>query len=78
MEGDVLRLRGERRTEEHDRHRTEIRYGSFERLVSLPPGTTPQDVTATYADGVLTVSMPMGAPATPAKIPVTHRDVPAE
>lgn len=80
----VLRLHGERRSETHDQHRTEIRYGSFERVVTLPPGTTAQDVEAAYVDGVLTVSMPRESPAHPEahwslesetgshKVPVAH------
>jgi hypothetical protein len=60
-----LRLHGERRAEEHDRYRTEIRYGSFDRVLTLPAGTKPEDVTAEHADGVLTVSMP--AATTPAR-----------
>lgn len=75
----ILRLSGERRAEEHAEHRTEIRYGSFERVLSLPRGTRPEDVTAEYTDGVLTVSMPTGTePDSPRKIPVTHRELPAE
>lgn len=78
VEGTTLRLRGQRRAEEHDEHHTEIRYGSFERLVTLPAGTKPEDVEATYADGVLTVTMPTRAPAATTKVPITHRELPAE
>lgn len=78
VDGGILRLRGERRAEEHDEHHTEIRYGSFERVIALPPGTTPQDVNAEYVDGVLTVSMPTKASVASTKIPVTHRELPAE
>ena len=77
VHGNLLRLRGERRAEEHDQHRSEIRYGSFERLITLPRGTRPEDVTAEYVDGVLTVSMPMTGAEEPTSIPVTHRE-PAE
>ena len=78
VDGGLLRLHGQRRAEEHDRHHTEIRYGSFERVLTLPTGTQPEDVTAEYADGVLTVSMPAATQATPQAIPVTHRELPAE
>jgi HSP20 family protein len=78
VDDGLLRLHGERRAEEHDRYRTEIRYGSFDRVLSLPAGTKAEDVTAEYADGVLTVSMPAPAPAPPQEIPVTHREVPVE
>ena len=73
-----LRLHGQRRAEEHDRYRTEIRYGSFERVLTLPSGTKPEEITVEYADGVLTVSMPAVTQAAPQKIPVTHRELPVE
>lgn len=38
--------------------RTVSHYGSFERVLTLPPGARPEDVSAHYADGVLTVTMP--------------------
>ena len=78
VDDGVLRLHGERRAEEHDRYRTEIRYGSFDRVLSLPAGTKAEDITAEYADGVLTVSLPAPAPAEPQAIPVTHRELPVE
>jgi HSP20 family protein len=78
VDDGLLRLHGERRAEQHDRYRTEIRYGSFERVLSLPAGTKPEDVTAEYADGVLTVSMPLATTTAPQQIPVTHREPPVE
>ena len=78
VDGSTLHLHGQRREEEHDDYRTEIRYGSFERLIALPPGTTAADVRAEYADGVLTVSMPAQVPPSPTRIPVTHRELPVE
>jgi HSP20 family protein len=70
----LLKLRGERREEQHDKHRTEIRYGSFERVLALPRGTKPEDVKADYADGVLTVSVPTDGSEEPQAIPVTHQE----
>lgn len=78
VDGGVLTLHGERRAEQHDEHRTEIRYGSFERILALPPGTKPEDVQAGYADGVLTVSMPAASSAEPHTIAITHRELPVE
>lgn len=72
VEGSVLRLRGERRTEKHEEHRSEIRYGSFSRVLTLPPGTRAEDVTAEYADGVLTVTMPSSGTSGARKIPIAH------
>ena len=78
VDDGLLRIHGERRAEDHDQYRTEIRYGSFDRVLTLPVGTKPEDVTAEYADGVLTVSMPAATPAAPQEIPVTHRELPVE
>ena len=78
VDGGVLKLRGERREEQHDEHRTEIRYGKFERVLTLPQGTKPEDVKAEYADGVLTVSVPAAGATEPQSIPVTHRELPIE
>jgi HSP20 family protein len=65
----VLTLRAERheRAEESNAsgYRTEFRYGSFERRVRLPQGTSAEVVSATYRDGVLEVRMPAPASVTP-------------
>jgi HSP20 family protein len=59
---------------EKDSYRSEFRYGSFVRSIRLPEGCREQDITATYADGVLEVRLPMGGPAPPeaVKIPVSR------
>lgn len=58
-----LVISGERRTETgsgEDRfYRSEREYGSFYRSVPLPEGAKLEDVQATFADGVLEVSVPM-------------------
>ena len=38
-------------------HRSEFRYGVFSRTLSLPADANPDDVTAGYADGILTVTV---------------------
>ncbi len=43
-------------------YRSEFRYGSFVRSVTLPAGASDDDVTASYADGVLEVRVPVGEP----------------
>jgi HSP20 family protein len=63
----VLRLHAERR-EEHtddgtDGYRSEFRYGSFDRTLRLPAGTTKEEVAATYRDGILEVHIPMNGDA---------------
>ncbi len=59
---DALVIRGETRREE-DReeggwHRTERRYGRFERVIPLPPGTRPDDARANFRNGVLELRLP--------------------
>jgi len=72
VDEEVLRLHGQRHAEKHDQHHTVIRYGTFERIMSLPLGTRPEDVEAEYVDGVLTVSIPLESPAASAKALPTH------
>ena len=77
VEGDVLRLRGERRMHreeaDQDRFRSEFSYGSFTRQLPVPPSTTEDDINASYEDGILEVRIPIGDEEPSAKrIPVTR------
>ncbi len=54
----VLRIRAERRYEKKDRTRSEFRYGSFERAITVPRDVKPDDIHAIYKDGILEVSVP--------------------
>jgi HSP20 family protein len=69
-----LELSGERTKEKeetaNDFHRREREYGRFYRAVPLPQGVKLDDVKATFADGVLEVSIPL-----PAKPAATARKV---
>jgi HSP20 family protein len=60
-----LAISGERKREEEEKkeqfYRCEREYGSFYRAVPLPEGVTLEDVKATFADGVLEVSVPLPA-----------------
>ena len=60
-----LALSGERRREtdekKDDFFRSEREYGSFYRAIPLPDGVKLEDVKATFADGVLEVSVPLPA-----------------
>jgi HSP20 family protein len=60
-----LALSGERKRETEDTkdnlYRCERESGSFYRAVPLPKGVSIEDVTATFADGVLEVSVPLPA-----------------
>jgi HSP20 family protein len=74
----LVHISGERTEKEEERKngsfRSEFRYGKFERTVSLPAGTTSDDVTATYEDGVLEVRMPVRTEVEQAaKIPVQRK-----
>jgi len=74
--GDVLTVKGSREekheTEKADFFRRELRYGSFERVITLPAGIKAEDLKATYRDGVLelTASMPQEAAPKEVKIQV--------
>ena len=61
LNADSLTIRGQRQEEERDRTHHEFHYGSFSRTVPLPRGVKPEDVKASYADGVLEVRIPMPA-----------------
>jgi HSP20 family protein len=60
---DQLVLQGERRNEssqtEGGIYRTERSYGSFYRTIPLPDGVNPDQVRATFKDGVLEVTVPV-------------------
>lgn len=58
IEHDMLTITGERREETKEKNHREFHYGSFRRTIPVPPGTKAEDVTATYADGVLEVRVP--------------------
>jgi HSP20 family protein len=61
-EGQLI-LSGERKRETEERkdnfYRTEREYGSFYRAVPLPEGVKVDEVKASFADGVLEVSVPL-------------------
>ena len=72
-----LAISGERKREEEEKgeefYRCEREYGTFYRAVPLPEGVKLEDVTATFTDGVLEVSVPL-----PAKPEATVRQVAIE
>lgn len=78
VDEDYLTIKGEKTAEkevaEDDRYVRERRYGKFVRRIPVPEGITPENVTAEYAKGVLTVRVTLPEktePAEPAKIAVT-------
>jgi HSP20 family protein len=74
--GDLV-IRGERKEEsevkEGDYYRMERSYGTFYRRLPLPGEVKPEQVQASFADGVLTVRLPQVAAAQPEtkKVPIT-------
>ena len=52
-----LTIRAERHSSVEGVHRSEFRYGVFSRTLSLPADANPDDVTAAYADGILTITI---------------------
>lgn len=66
LEDDVLTITGERR-QEHEENRdgfyhSERSYGSFRRSIPLPAAVNPDEVQASFRDGVLEVTMPVPQP----------------
>jgi HSP20 family molecular chaperone IbpA len=65
-----LVIDAERTDESTDKTRTEFQYGSFHRAMSLPTGVKTGDVTATYTDGILTVTIGITKAAPAHQIPI--------
>jgi HSP20 family molecular chaperone IbpA len=49
-------------TEYTQEGRSEFRYGSFHRTITLPPGTKEESISAKYSDGILEITMNIGEP----------------
>jgi HSP20 family protein len=77
-EGGVARIHAHREekseTKDKEGYRSEFRYGEFSREIALPMGTKPEDVKATYKDGILEVRVPCptGQASSPAKVPIAR------
>ncbi|RDI60437.1 Hsp20/alpha crystallin family protein [Nocardia pseudobrasiliensis] len=54
-----LTIKAERTEKKEEKGRSEFRYGSFERTITLPRGASEEGIDARYAKGILTVSVPM-------------------
>jgi HSP20 family molecular chaperone IbpA len=54
-----LNIHAERYDQTETKHRSEFRYGSFTRSLPLPAHVNEDDVTASYADGILEISVGM-------------------
>jgi HSP20 family protein len=56
-----ISVRHEEKAEHRDKdgYRSEFRYGTFARTVSLPAPVSQEDVSASYSDGILEVRIPV-------------------
>lgn len=75
LDDDVLTIRGEKRTERREEHEnthfTERAFGTFQRSMRLPYRVEPNQVKASFANGILTVTVPKNKTQEKArKIPV--------
>jgi HSP20 family molecular chaperone IbpA len=59
----VLTIHAERKEQEKEGRRTEFRYGSFTRSITLPAGADEYDITAVYDKGVLEIAVGLKEPA---------------
>ncbi|HBK08690.1 MAG TPA: molecular chaperone Hsp20 [Acetobacteraceae bacterium] len=74
LSGDTLMITGEKRQEREEknenRYLAERSYGSFQRSFVLPDSVDPEKVAASFANGVLSVTLPKVAKAATKKIEV--------
>jgi HSP20 family protein len=74
---DNLVLKGERKIEQESDnavyHRRERESGTFQRILSLPAAVNHDKVTASFRNGILTVTLPKAPEAQPRRVKVTTR-----
>lgn len=74
---NVLTISGERRSEESRRDRgfeyTERSYGSFQRSIELPGGVDPDNIEASFREGVLELRLPRVERARRMRVPIRER-----
>lgn len=79
VEEDVLTIKGSYETrddvQEEHYHRRELRSGSFQRALRLPPTVEPQNATATFENGLLKLTMPKKQEARARSIKITPQGV---
>ncbi len=74
IEEGMVRISGERHFDNEEKgrkyHRVERAYGSFERSFAIPEACKPDELTAEYKDGMLTLHIPKSKDAAPKVIEV--------
>lgn len=83
LSNDVLTVSGERRSELPDEeeltfYTRERYYGAFRRSVTLPAGIDQSDISATFENGLLEITVQGGATATPEPQRISIQDRPAK
>ncbi len=72
--GDTLTIRAKRQEQHEERARNylhrEVVYGNVERSLRLPEGVNPDEVKASYRDGVLELTAPVPKAAGARKVPI--------
>lgn len=75
IEDNRLTIRGERKAEHEqsnrDYYRSERVYGTFQRSFALPDSIAEEDVSASYDNGVLTISTPLSQTAEKRSVPIS-------
>lgn len=75
IEGETLTIKGERKSEELPEgasfHRREIFTGAFQRSLTLPTKVDPENVSATYRNGILVISLSKEKKSVPKQITIT-------
>ena len=78
IRGRELVLSGSRRPQDTDEERVfqqlEVQHGPFRRVVSLGADVDADAARATYEDGILTVELPVKAPAGSRTVPIRRAD----
>jgi HSP20 family protein len=59
VDNRLLTISAERSEEKSEKNRSEFRYGSFSRTVALPADAKEEQIKASYAKGILTVTVPV-------------------
>jgi HSP20 family protein len=74
LQEGILTIKGEKNEEKEQKdaryHRVERAYGAFARAVRLPAAVDASKVTATFKDGVVTITLPKTLAATGTTIPI--------